>query len=523
VSSVPRTLEVAAPAPRAGVTTRRLVVGLLALLALGAIAAIVVLKPFSSSTPTSAGIGDNGYPTSLTTVERRSLTSQTQVSATLGYAGASTISAPAGTAPSSVAQAQQAVTTAQSQLSSAQAAQSADETTVRQAQAALTADAAKQTVDCRGDNAAQAAASGGGGNGNPDSSGSGGSGAGACANDAQAVTAGRQSVATDEAKVAADSQQVSSAETALSSARANLATAQVSAAAYGQGSTYTMLPKTGDVIRRGQALYGVNGTPATLLYGAATPWRAFAPGMSPGLDVAALNANLEALGYGHGLGGDSFTGATAAAVEAFQSAHGLPRTGSLALGTVIFEPGPVRVTSVTPTLGSAVQAGPVLGITSTRRVVTIALDAAQQSSVAVGDPVLITLPDNSTTPGKVTYVGTVATAPSSSGQDNGSGGSGSTTPTIEVDVTPTHPAATGRLDQAPVDVSIVTGSVRNALVVPVNALLALASGGYAVEVASGGGRHLVAVQLGLFDDADGLVQVTGSGLAPGQRVVIPAS
>jgi multidrug efflux pump subunit AcrA (membrane-fusion protein) len=491
-----------------------LVLGLLALLALGAVVAIVALDPFGSSTPSGAGAGDNAYPTSLTTVERRSLTSQTQVSATLGYADASTISVPAGTAPSSVAQAQQALTTAQSQLSSAQATRSADETSLQQAQAALASDMAKQAVDCRGDNAAQAAATGGGGTG--DSSGN--SGAGACATDAQAVATGRQAVTADEAKVAADANQVSSAEAGLSSAQANLATAQTSAAAYGQGATYTMLPAAGDVIRRGQALYGVNGTPATLLYGTVTPWRAFAPGMSPGPDVAALNANLEKLGYGHGLGGDAFTGATSAAVEAFQSARGLPRTGTLALGSVIFEPGAVRVTSVTPTLGSAVQAGPVLGITSMKRVVTIALDAAQQSSVAVGDPVLITLPDNSTTPGKVTYVGTVATVPSSNGQDNG----GSSTPTIEVDVTPTHPAATGRLDQAPVDVSIVTGSVRNAIVVPVNALLALASGGYAVEVASGGGRHLVAVQLGLFDDADGLVQVTGSGLAPGQRVVIPA-
>jgi multidrug efflux pump subunit AcrA (membrane-fusion protein) len=520
MTSVPRTYPVAAPAPRAGVTNLRLALGLLALLALGAVVAVVVLDPFGSSTPTSTGVSDNEYPTSLTTVERRSLTSQTQVSATLGYAGASTISVAAGTAPSSVAQAQQAVTTAQSQLSSAEATQSADETALRQARAALAADAAKQGVDCRGDNAAQAAAAGGSGsNGNGNNGGGGGSGSGACANDAQAVTAGRQTVATDEAKVAVDAHQVSSAQGALSSAQANLATADESATAYGQGSTYTMLPKVGDVVRRGQALYGVNGTPATLLYGAVTPWRAFAAGMSPGPDVAALNANLEALGYGHGLGGDSFTGGTSTAVEAFQSARGLPQTGALALGSVIFEPGPVRVTSVTPTAGSAVQAGPVLGITSLRRVVTIALDAAQQSSVAVGDPVLITLPDNSTTPGKVTYVGTVATVPSSNGQDNGGG---STTPTIEVDVTPTHPAATGRLDQAPVNVSIVTGSVRNALVVPVNALLALASGGYAVEIASGGGRHLVAVQLGLFDDADGLVQITGAGLSPGQRVVVPA-
>jgi multidrug efflux pump subunit AcrA (membrane-fusion protein) len=73
-------------------------------------------------------------------------------------------------------------------------------------------------------------------------------------------------------------------------------------------------------------------------------------------------------------------------------------------------------------------------------------------------------------------------------------------------------------------VEIITNTVRNALVVPVNALLALAGGGYAVEVVGSDGRHrLVPVSTGLFDDADGLVQVTGSELAAGQRVVVPAS
>jgi hypothetical protein len=33
----------------------------------------------------------------------------------------------------------------------------------------------------------------------------------------------------------------------------------------------------------------------------------------------------------------------------------------------------------------------------------------------------------------------------------------------------------------------------------------------------------VPVTLGLFDDAEGLVQVTGPALAAGQRVVVPAS
>ena len=58
--------------------------------------------------------------------------------------------------------------------------------------------------------------------------------------------------------------------------------------------------------------------------------------------------------------------------------------------------------------------------------------------------------------------------------------------------------------------------------VPVDALLALSSGGYAVEeVTPAGVHHLVAVSTGLFDDADGLVQVSGGGLSAGQRVVVP--
>jgi multidrug efflux pump subunit AcrA (membrane-fusion protein) len=59
--------------------------------------------------------------------------------------------------------------------------------------------------------------------------------------------------------------------------------------------------------------------------------------------------------------------------------------------------------------------------------------------------------------------------------------------------------------------------------VPVGALLARSTGGYAVEVISAGNaRRLAPVTVGLFDDADGLVQVTGA-LTPGQRVVVPAT
>jgi hypothetical protein len=165
----------------------------------------------------------------------------------------------------------------------------------------------------------------------------------------------------------------------------------------------------------------------------------------------------------------------------------------------------------------AEQGASILSATSTRPQVSIDLDAAQQGLVKVGDKVTITLPDGTTTSGVVSRVGSVATTPSDSSDSQ------DTSPTISVEVTLTHPAQAGHLDQAPVLVAITTDTVKHALVVPVNALLALAGGGYAVEVSSGGSRHLVPVELGLFDDAQGLVQVSGSGLEEGQRVVVPAS
>ncbi len=209
---------------------------------------------------------------------------------------------------------------------------------------------------------------------------------------------------------------------------------------------------------------------------------------------------------------DEFGYWTKIGVEALQSALGMTQNGTLTLGQVVFLPTAARITAVvgTVTLGAPAQPGStILSASSTARLVTIDLDADQQSEVAVGNKVTITLPNNQTTPGVVSSVGTVATSSSSA--------SGGGSPTITVLVTPTDEAATGHLDQAPVEVAITTGSVPSALVVPVDALLALATGGYAVEVvSSSGAHHLVAVTLGLFDDADGMVQVTGPGLAAGQ-------
>jgi len=92
-----------------------------------------------------------------------------------------------------------------------------------------------------------------------------------------------------------------------------------------------------------------------------------------------------------------------------------------------------------------------------------------------------------------------------------------------VQVKLTDPGAAGSLDQAPVTVYITTASVRNALAVPVTALVAQASGGYDVEVVERGNtRRFVPVTPGIFDDTSGLVQVTG-GLVPGQSIVVAVS
>jgi HlyD family secretion protein len=286
------------------------------------------------------------------------------------------------------------------------------------------------------------------------------------------------------------------------------------------GGTLTWLPPAGQVISQGQALYRVdNGTPVVLLYGSVPDWRAMSEGTT-GADVTQLNHDLVRLGDASSadvaaLGWDYFSWATMAGVEKLQSDLGVSSpSGSLSLGQVVFEPTALRVSQVTGSLGGPAS-GPVLAATSDRHVVTIPLDAAQQSRVKAGDKVTVTLPDGKTTPGVVSAVGTVATT---------SGSGSNATTTIPVDVKLTDPKAAGTLDQAPVTVNITTDSVKNALVVPVGALLAQASGGYAVEVVGPGNtRRYVPVTTGpIFDDADGLVQVTGA-LTPGQRVVVPAT
>jgi len=288
------------------------------------------------------------------------------------------------------------------------------------------------------------------------------------------------------------------------------------------GGTLTWLPPSGRVIRQGQALYETgNGSPVVLLHGSVPDWRNLGEGVT-GQDVSQLNHDLVELGYADradiaALGWDYYSWETAYGVQRLEERLGVSfPPGSLSLGQVVFEPEALRVSRVTGSLGGPAS-GPVLAATSDRHVVTIPLDAADRSEVKAGDTVTVTLPDGTTTPGVISSIGTVAATTS------GTGGNSATT-TIPVQATLTDPGAAGTLDQAPVTVNITTGtSPGPVLAVPVTALIAQSPGGYGVEIAGPGNtRRWVPVRPGIFDDADGLVQVTGN-LTPGQHVVVAAS
>jgi peptidoglycan hydrolase-like protein with peptidoglycan-binding domain len=280
---------------------------------------------------------------------------------------------------------------------------------------------------------------------------------------------------------------------------------------------FTALPSAGDVIRCGRPIYHVADEPVVLLCGRTPAYRALAEGMS-GPDVRQLNRNLVALGYADRSeldpSSDYFGSVTAAALEGLQAELGLDETGALELDQAVFLPGPLRVTGSSATLGTMARPGvQIAQATSTRRQVRVDLNASLAADVEVGDRARITLPDNRTARGAVSRIGSVAGA-----------GSDSETATTPVYIELERATDAGAIDAAPVEVAITTGRIKDALSVPVTALLARSGGGYGVEtVGTGGDRDLVPVQLGTFDHENGLVQVTGSGLEAGQRVVVPAT
>jgi hypothetical protein len=516
----------------------------------GAVAAGVAMASTSGNdTAASSSGGDSSVTT--TPVVRTTLTTSVQEGGSIGFEGSYTVAAPSGAGAQEVDQDQQAVTLDQQSLSADQQAEadassadnqalSAEQTDVTTGQTALSSDQAQQARDCAGSGASTPA----------------------CSQDTQKVgqdqtqlSQATQQLAAAQATATRDHDQnqakLASDQTKLAGDQAILALQQANA--QNPGTTYTALPQVGDVISQDQSVYSVSNQGVPLLYGSVTAYRAFYVGMSDGADVGQLTHDLIALGDGAGLTqGNHYSSTTAAAVERWQSALGLPATGEILLGEVVFEPGPIRVTSVIPSVGSAVGGGggggsasggggggTVLTATSTTPIVTVDLDVSQEYLVKPGDAVSIVLPDGtSTVGGHIETVGNVATCPSgggagaATGATNGSStadqspcsssGSGSnSTPTVTLSITLDSTPTLATLDQAPVNVNITTQRAPDVLAVPVTALLALQGGGYGVDVMTGTTSRLVGVTTGLY--SNNLVQVSGSGLSVGTQVEVPSS
>ncbi|MBG0567693.1 peptidoglycan-binding protein [Actinoplanes aureus] len=273
--------------------------------------------------------------------------------------------------------------------------------------------------------------------------------------------------------------------------------------------TVTGLPATGATIKRGKALYHLDNDPVVLLYGSLPAYRDLSPGVE-GADVKQFEKNLWALGYRGFDVDDEYTSATADAVEDWQDDLGLTETGTVELGRVVYRSGPVRADAQTATVGEAAQPGAeMLEVTGTGRVATVELDMGDQRLAKKGAAVQVTLPDGKAVPGKISDVTTFVDTSDNPNEED----------TTKLRLSITFGKAPGGLDEASVTVAFTSSQRENVLTVPVNALLALAEGGYGVQVVEAATTRTVAVVTGLF--ADGRVEVSGGGLTEGMTVGVP--
>ncbi|MFD3835994.1 peptidoglycan-binding protein [Streptomyces sp. NPDC058642] len=310
--------------------------------------------------------------------------------------------------------------------------------------------------------------------------------------------------------------------------------------------TVTWLPEQGATVRRGGALLRVDDRPVVLLYGRLPMYRDLgltattdtadtagttdatdtesteaagsgadgeraAPTELKGMDVLQFETNLAALGHTGFTVDETFTGKTAQAVGRWQKSLGLPETGTVGIGDVVYSAGRVRIGRPGVRLGGAAGEN-TLTYTGTARKVVVDASAADAAWAVRGTGVRVRLPDGRTVKGEVASVGKQATAPEGGGEgDPEQGGA-----TVPVTVTLRDQKSVGRLESGPVTVEYVGREVKDVLAVPVAALVALAEGGHGLETERG---RFVAVRTGLF--ADGQVEVSGPAVREGMKVRIP--
>lgn len=281
----------------------------------------------------------------------------------------------------------------------------------------------------------------------------------------------------------------------------------------GLAGTVTWLPAVGTRIALGQPFVAVDAHPVLLLRGTVPAWRTFEAGMVPGPDVWQLESFLQGRGDLRTPADARFGSATVAAIERWQRAQGLRRTGRLPLGTVVFATRGFRVAShPTPVGGTLALGGPALGVATGGTEVRADVPLADRRLARRGAAVTVLLPDGRSVRGRVARVGRPV--------ERKDADSGATSVVIPTTVVPRHGRRVARFARTSVRVRFVTTARRGVLRVPVAALVALDDRRFGLEVpAPGGATERVAVDVGLF--AGGLVEVRGPRIREGLRVVVP--
>jgi peptidoglycan hydrolase-like protein with peptidoglycan-binding domain len=273
----------------------------------------------------------------------------------------------------------------------------------------------------------------------------------------------------------------------------------------------TRIPLPGAVFTRGQAVYRVDDRPVVLFYGPVAAYRDLGPG-TEGRDVRQLEAGLYALGYRGFTVDDTYSSATATAVREWQDDVGLAETGRVELGRVLFAQGPIRVASVAAGVNESTGGGQeVLRYTGTGRQVTVTLDVSKQRLARAGIRVVVRLPDGKEVPGRVERVTSVVQQASQDADPETK---------IQAIVRLTDDRAAAGIEAAFVSVVFTAGERKDVLGVPVQALVALAEGGYGLEVVDGSSTRFLPVRTGLF--ANGRVEVAGDGVREGLTVGMPS-
>lgn len=276
--------------------------------------------------------------------------------------------------------------------------------------------------------------------------------------------------------------------------------------------TVTWAPEKDQVLSPGDAAVRINNRPVILVEGSVPLYRELRRvgsserdeagkklGLQTGFDVAQLQAFLLVEGFdddGRLEVDGTFGASTESAVEDWQESVGHPATGRVDRTQIIFIDSEVRVDE-TPIVGQPFGA---LTVTTPAQTVTGTIKSAQRSFFTEGTAIEVDADGH-------TLAGTVTGVTPEPAED------GTTRFKIEVTVDGTQiPEGVES-----VEVSATKTVADDVLTVPVRALLALAEGGWAVEVPTETGTELRRVELGEIVDTTAAI----SGVEEGTIVVVP--